>query len=97
MTACSIVWGMRGGFKNNTAIINFTTTFYDDDKYTNQIPKLFSVSTCQHFLFLIKFGSWLHVVSLFHSSINKSYSFYLSVRGFKESEIFSSCIKRHSF
>jgi len=35
MTACSIVWGMRGGFKNNTAIINFTTTFYDNDKYTN--------------------------------------------------------------
>jgi len=35
MTACSIVWGMRGGFKNLTAIINFTATFYDDDKYTN--------------------------------------------------------------
>lgn len=35
MTACSIVWGMRGGIKSNTAIINFTTTFYESDNYTD--------------------------------------------------------------
>jgi hypothetical protein len=35
MTACSIVWGMRGGFKSNIAIINFTTNFYENDNYTD--------------------------------------------------------------
>lgn len=27
MTACSVVWGMRGGSKITLLIINFTTTF----------------------------------------------------------------------
>jgi len=63
-----------------------------------KFPSYFLCPHCQHFSFFFKLNLGVgYMLSHYVTAVLTSYRFYLSVCGVKESEMFSSCIKRHSF